>query len=114
MTSQLTFYIAGAFVAAMAAGVAGFAFGLIASGLWLHVLTPAQAVPLIAASGLAIHIFSLWRFRTAIRWRVLWPFLLGGTLGIPLGTLILSHADPALFRTGVGLFLIVYSGFMLL
>jgi len=114
MTGDLVFYTAGAFVAALAAGLAGFAFGLIASGLWLHVLTPAQAVPLIAASGLAIHIFSIWRFRGALRWEVLWPFLLGGIIGIPLGTLALRHADPALFRSGVGLFLVTYSLFMLL
>jgi uncharacterized membrane protein YfcA len=114
MSCDLAFFVAGALVAALAAGVAGFAFGLIASGLWLHVLTPAQVVPLIAASGLAIHIFSLWRFRTAIRWATLWPFLLGGVLGIPVGAVLLRLADPVLFRMGVGLFLIVYSAFMLL
>src|ERR1700676_5516901 len=102
MTGDLTFFLAGSFLAAVAAGTAGFAFALIASGLWLHVLTPAQAVPLIAASGLAIHIFSIWRFRSAISWRLLWPFLLGGVLGIPLGTLLLKHADPVLFRNGIG------------
>ena len=114
MPSDLAFFILGAFIAALAAGLAGFAFGLIASGLWLHVLAPAQAVPLIAACGLAIHIFSIWRFRSALRWRALWPFLLGGIIGIPLGTLALQHAEPAAFRIGVGLFLVAYSGFMLL
>ncbi|MBV9521851.1 MAG: sulfite exporter TauE/SafE family protein [Alphaproteobacteria bacterium] len=114
MPSDLAFFILGAFIAALAAGLAGFAFGLIASGLWLHVLAPAQAVPLIAACGLAIHIFSIWRFRSALRWCALWPFLLGGVIGIPLGTLALQHAEPAAFRIGVGVFLMAYSGFMLL
>jgi uncharacterized protein len=114
MSGEFAFYFAGAFLAALCAGLAGFAFGLIASGLWLHVLTPAQTVPLIAISGLAIHIWSLWRFRTAIVWRRLWPFLLGGILGIPVGAAILHLADPALFRIGVGVFLVLYSAAMLL
>ncbi|HZS81630.1 MAG TPA: sulfite exporter TauE/SafE family protein [Stellaceae bacterium] len=114
MSSDLAFFVLGAFFAALAAGLAGFAFGLIASGLWLHVLTPHEAVPLIAGCGLAIHVFSIWRFRNALRWRALWPFLLGGIIGIPLGTLALRHADPAAFRIGVGLFLVTYAGFMLL
>lgn len=113
MTNEIAFFLAGAFVAAFAAGLAGFAFGLIASGLWLHVLAPVQAVPLIAASGLMIHFVSIWRFRASLRWRALWPFLLGGVLGIPVGTLALHHADPALFRFGIGLFLVAYSSFML-
>jgi uncharacterized protein len=114
MSGDLAFYLAGAFIAALCAGLAGFAFGLIASGLWLHVLTPAETVPLIAISGLAIHIWSLWRFRTAIVWRRLWPFLLGGVLGIPLGASLLHLADPALFRIGVGIFLVLYGTAMLL
>jgi len=114
MTSEITFFLAGAFIAALAAGLAGFAFGLIASGLWLHVLLPVQAVPLIAACGLTIHFVSIWRFRAALRWRALWPFVLGGVIGIPLGTLALHHADPTVFRIGVGIFLVTYSSFMLL
>jgi uncharacterized membrane protein YfcA len=114
VSTDIVFFLVGAFIAALAAGLAGFAFGLIASGLWLHVLAPAQAVPLIAACGLAIHIFSIWRFRSLLRWRALWPFLLGGVIGIPLGTAALQHADPATFRIGVGLFLVAYSSFMLL
>jgi len=42
-------FIVGAFLGALVSGVSGFAFGPIASAIWLHVITPAQSAVLIAA-----------------------------------------------------------------
>ena len=46
--------------------------------------------------------------RNALSWRNVAPFIIGGTIGVPIGTLLLTYIDPAYFRTGVGLLLIVY------
>jgi len=39
----LVLLLAGAFAGGFASGLAGFAFALVASSLWLHVLAPAEA-----------------------------------------------------------------------
>ncbi len=108
------FYLAGAtFVAALASGLAGFAFALIASGVYLHVLEPAAAVALVLAGSLATQAVTVFRLRAGIVWPRLWPFLAGGVIGVPLGTLMLGRFDAETFRFVVGLFLVAYSLFML-
>jgi uncharacterized protein len=41
------------------------------------------------------------------------PFVIGSAIGVPLGTLLLAYADPAHVRTGVGVLLVIYSGYNL-
>ncbi len=98
----------GAFLSALAVGVAGFGDALIAAALWLLVLSPAEAVPLVVSTGLVIHMIPLVRLRRALEFTRLGPFLIGGTLGVPAGSWLLGAADPEIFRTSVGAFLVVY------
>ena len=51
---QLSLYLAAAFVAALVAGVTGFAFALIAASAWLHVLTPLETATLTISYGLIV------------------------------------------------------------
>jgi uncharacterized membrane protein YfcA len=44
---DLALFVAAAFAAAFVAGLAGFAFGLVAMAIWLHLLTPTQTAILI-------------------------------------------------------------------
>ncbi len=105
---------AGALLAAFAQGLSGFAFSLIALGVWLHVLAPKVAGPLAIACSLTAQCFALVHMSRHFRLQLLWPFLVGGLIGAPLGVWLLDYADPKIFRIGVGLFLLVYSSFMLL
>jgi uncharacterized protein len=114
MPSDLAILSLGAFAAALVAGLAGFAFGLVASAIWLHVMAPAEAVPFIVASGLTIHLVSLWRLKAAVSIGRLWPFVAGGMLGVPLGVRALQHIDAPLLRTGIGILMVVYSAYGLL
>src|SRR5439155_6326005 len=43
----LGFFLLGAFIGAVTTGVAGFAMGLVVSGIWLHILTLVQTVTLM-------------------------------------------------------------------
>lgn len=90
----------GAFLAALAVGAAGFGDALIAAALWLHILGPREAVPLVVATGLVIHLIPLLRLHRALDFSRLMPFLVGGTLGVPVGSWLLGIADPAVFRAG--------------
>ena len=53
--------------------------------------------------------YSVWKLRHAINWSKLWPFIIGAAIGVPIGVVILTWANPAHVRSGVGLFLILYS-----
>jgi uncharacterized membrane protein YfcA len=78
------------------------------SGIWLHIITPIQTTTLVVGYGLCTQGFGVWKLRHALRWRMIAPFIVGGTLGVPIGTLLLTHIDPAGLRAGVGLLLVVY------
>ena len=111
MSLELIIVIAGAFLAAFGVGLAGFADALIAAAVWLHVLPPVQAVPLIMATGMVIHLLSLVYLRKHIELSLLWPFIVGGAIGVPIGTWMLSYVEPKPFRLVIGGFLLAYSLF---
>jgi hypothetical protein len=108
-TLELPLFLLATFAGALVAGLSGFAFALIAAAIWLYILTPLQSVTLIIAFGLIVQGASVWKLRRALDWRLLWPFIAGAALGIPLGVSILTYADPAYVKAGVGAFLVLYS-----
>lgn len=106
--------VGASFAAAVVAGLAGFAFGLVAAGLWLHVLTPAETALLIVACGALVQGLSVWQLRKALDLARLWPFIAGAAIGVPLGVLVLALAAPGTVRAGIGGFLVLYSLYGLL
>src|SRR6266851_2210391 len=106
-------FLSATFAAALVAGLSGFAFGLIAAAVWLHILSPLQTTTLIIAFGLIVQGISVWKLRHALAWRRLWPFLLGGLFGVPLGVAIVGWARPEYVRAGIGIFLVLYSVYAL-
>jgi uncharacterized membrane protein YfcA len=106
---DLTIFLAATFASALVAGLSGFAFGLIAASLWLYILSPLQTATLIIAFGLIVQGYSVWKLRRAIDWSKLWPFIIGAAIGVPIGVAILTWANPTHVRSGIGLFLILYS-----
>jgi hypothetical protein len=115
MTLTLGLVLAGgALIAAFVSGLAGFAFALVASGVFFNVLAPLDAVPLVLAGSLAVQAMSLGALWRAVQWRRLAPFLVGGVVGVPIGVELLWALDPGVFRFLVGVFLVAYSGYMLM
>jgi uncharacterized protein len=110
----LTLFLGAAFVGGIASGLAGFAFGLMVSGVWLHILTPQQTASLIVGYGLFAFSYGTWRFRHSFRWRHVIPLIIGGAVGAPIGTWLLHFINPGYLRLGVGLLLIAYSAYGLL
>jgi len=65
--SSIFIFVASTFEASLITGLAGFAFGIIAAGPWLHVLKPAQATTLIVVFGLLVQSYSVWKLRGQVR-----------------------------------------------
>src|SRR5690242_19080850 len=107
--AELALYVAATFAPALVTGIAGFAFGLIAAAVWLHVLTPLQTASLIIGFGLVVQGVSVWKLRRAVKWERLWPFLAGGAVGVPLGVAILGWASAEHLRFDVGTILVLYT-----
>ncbi len=112
---QIGLVVAGAaLLGAFASGLAGFAFGLVAYGLWLHVLSPQVAGPLVIVASFFAQCLSLVHVRHRFRFDLLWPFLVGGVIGTPIGVWLLAYIDPLILRRATGVFLVAYSSFFLL
>ena len=111
---DLTIFLLGTFASAFVTGLAGFAFGMVAAGIWLFALTPVQTTILIVAYALLVQGYSSWRLRRTILPSQLLPFVLGSAVGIPAGVFVLELASAVHLRTGVGVLLIAFSLYNLL
>ncbi len=111
---QLGLFLAATFTAALVAGLAGFAFGIVAAAIWLHILTPLQTTTLIIAYGLIVQGYAVWKLRHALSWSRLAPFLIGGVPGVALGVFVVGWTNPVILRAAVGAVLVAYAIYGLL
>jgi uncharacterized membrane protein YfcA len=106
---EIPLFLFATFAGALVAGLSGFAFGLVAASIWPYILSPLQTATLIIAFGLIVQGYAVWKLRHVLVWKKLIPFMLGAGLGVPVGVFILTWANPAHVRAGVGAFLVLYS-----
>jgi uncharacterized protein len=100
--------LVGALAGGFVSGLAGFGTALMTLGIWLYLMPPSLAVPLVlicSVIGQSSTLPSMWR---SFDLSLVWPFLIGGLAGVPLGTLLIAHADPQNFKLTVGVFLLVF------
>jgi hypothetical protein len=109
----LVLFLLATFGGGVTSGVAGFAMGLVVSGIWLHILTPLQTATLIVGYGVLTQGYGIWKLRHALSWRNAAPIVIGSVAGVPIGTMLLTYADPAYLRVGVGCLLVLYSAYNL-
>jgi uncharacterized membrane protein YfcA len=98
----------GAFVGALAAGGAGFAFGIVAAAVWLHRLDPVYTTFLVVSCGTILHSGLIWQVRRNIEPARLAPFIAGGLVGIPIGVWLLTRGNASAIKFALGLFLTAY------
>lgn len=103
----------GGALAGFVQGLAGFGFGLTALAVWSWALEPANAVPVVVYASLVGQLLAVPSMRRHFAWRRMLPFMLGGTLGVPLGMYLLQHVEPVLFRFSTGMVLTAYCTILL-
>ena len=106
--------IAGALAGGLVNGLTGFGTGLVAMGLWLHVLPPTLAAALVTICSVVGHLRNLPMIWRTIEWSRVLPFVLPGLMGAPIGAWLLPSIDARAFKIGAGLVLIAYAGHALL
>src|SRR5215212_5037181 len=110
----LAFFVAAAFFGGLTSGVSGFAMGLVVSGVWLHIIAPDQNALLIVLCGLVTQGSGIWRVRHSMSWPKVLPFIIGGAIGVPLGTALLTTVNQETVRITMGVLLVLYSLYGLL
>lgn len=98
----------GALAGGFVSGLAGFGTALMALGIWLYVLPPSLAVTLVLICSVVAQTSTLPSMWKNFDLGLVWPFLIGGLVGVPLGTMLVAHADPGVFKLTIGLFLLVF------
>jgi uncharacterized protein len=104
----------GAALAGFVQGLSGFAFSLVAMGLWAWALPPQIAAPLAVFGALLGQVASLASVRGGFDLKRIAPLVLAGALGVPVGVFLLHNADPGHFKLFIGILLTLYSLFGLL
>jgi uncharacterized protein len=100
--------LVGALAGGFVSGLAGFGTALMALGVWLYILPPSMAVPLVLTCSVIAQTSTLPSMWRSFDLSLVWPFVIGGLLGVPLGTMLVAHADPRVFKLTVGVFLLVF------
>ena len=113
MNQQLVLLGIGAAIAGLVQGISGFAFSMVAMAIWVWGIEPQIAAVMAVFGGVTGQILSALRVRRGWHISILWPYVLGSALGIPIGTRLLPLLDPNRFKLVLGSLLVVCCSAML-
>jgi uncharacterized membrane protein YfcA len=111
---QIVLLVAGALIGGVVNGLTGFGTAITALGVWMLAIPPTTAASLAIISSIVSQLQTLHLIWRAIDWKRVLFFVVPGLVGVPIGTWLLPHIDPRLFKLGVGFFLIAYPSYVLM
>jgi uncharacterized membrane protein YfcA len=114
MQALYVYVIVGAVLAGFVQGLSGFAFGLVAMSVWAWTLEPQLAAVLALFGALTGQVIAAVTVRRSFNKSVLWPFVLGGLVGVPFGVWLLPHLDLVVFKLCLGVLLVLWCPAMLM
>lgn len=103
----------GAVVAGFVQGLSGFAFSMVAMSFWAWAVDPRLAAALAVFGALTGQIIAAFSVRRGFNIRVLWPYIAGGVMGIPIGVAVLPYLDMDWFKAVLGMLLVLWCPAML-
>jgi len=103
----------GAAIAGLVQGISGFAFSMVAVSIWVWGIDPKTAAVLAVFGGWFGQCISALRVRRGWHFDILWPFVLGAAIGIPIGNYILPMLNQNQFKLVLGSLLVVCCSLML-
>ena len=105
MTDPITTIIFGMltiFLAGLTYGLTGFGFALVAVPLLMILLPPQAVVPIQLLLASLTGIVVVYEARQWVRLKQIWPLMLAGIIGIPLGTYLLTVLDTNVLKIFIG------------
>ncbi len=107
------FLVAGALAGGIVSGLTGFGTAITALGIWVYAIPPTDASSLAIICSTVSQTQNLHLIWRSIEWKRVLFFVVPGVFGVPLGTFLLPHIDPRLFKLGLGCFLVIYPAYVL-
>lgn len=101
------------FTGAAVQGIVGFGIALVAVPVLMFILPHTQVPPLMVIMGLLNNLIVLSQLWRNVQVRLVAPLMLAGLCGLPLGALLLKYANPAPFKLGLGLLVVLLAAVML-
>jgi uncharacterized protein len=98
----IVFGLLAIFMAGFTYGLTGFGFGLVSVPLLLLVLPPQSVVPITLLLASVTGVLVVWEAWRCIQIRRIWPLLVGGVMGIPVGTWVLTVLDANVLKVIIG------------
>jgi uncharacterized protein len=111
--AQFIVIAVGALAGGFVSGLAGFGTGITAIGIWLYAVSPPVAASLVVVCSVIAQTQTLPTIWRSIEAKRVLPFILPGIVGVPLGTVLLSHLDTRILKLGIGGLLLLFSAYML-
>jgi uncharacterized protein len=111
--AQAAFLVAGALAGGIVNGLTGFGTAITALGIWVYAIPPTDASSLSIICSTVSQTQNLHLIWRSIEWKRVLFFVIPGLFGVPLGTFLLPHIDPRLFKLGLGGFLVIYPAYVL-
>ena len=97
------------FIASFIQGITSFGFALISAPLLMIIISPNIAIPIIIMNALIINTTLLIEVRKGIDLRIISPLIVGGIIGLPIGTYLLIFLDVGIIKIIVGIIIITFS-----
>ena len=110
---QAVLVLTGALAGGIVNGLTGFGTAITALGIWVYAIPPTAASSLAIVCSVVSQMQTLHLIWPSIQWRRVLCFVIPGVLGVPIGTLVLPHVDPRIFKLGLGFFLVIYPAYVL-
>ena len=109
----LAVLVLGGFLGGIANGLVGFGSAIVAMVIWLLVIEPLVAVPVMTLCAIAAQLMSLATVWHARNWRRIALLLASSIPAVPVGAWLLTKVDASAFKLFLGLALAIYSGWLL-
>jgi uncharacterized membrane protein YfcA len=113
MTPNIWLLAIGAAIGGLVQGISGFAFSMVAVSIWVWGIDPKVAAVMAVFGGWFGQCISAMRVRRGWHLEILWPFVVGAAIGIPIGNQILPMLDQNQFKLVLGGLLVVCCSLML-
>lgn len=105
MPDSLTTLIAGLaviFLASTTQGLAGFGFAIVSVPIMIIFISPKMVVPIVMMQAILINLLILIEARKWLDLKRIWPLIVAGIAGIPVGTYLLVVLDVNVLRVFIG------------
>ena len=104
MTFSLTIIVglAALLLAGLVQGLTGFGLALVSVSILINFLSPKLVVPTVVILSIFTNIIILFEARKWVDLRRIWPLMMAGIVGMPLGTYLLVVLDASILKVFIG------------